>query len=124
MSTVRFERGNTPPLTEAEQQALREYGPATEDKIDYSDTPQLDDDFWENAVRGQFYRPVKKQLSLRIDADVIAWLKEGGPGWQTRLNAYLRREMLRDRREAVQASVADQPAPSPATQSEPAAADA
>lgn len=122
MSTVRFERGNPPPLTEAEQKALREHGPITDDKIDYSDIPQLDDDFWDNAVRGQFYRPVKKQLSLRIDADVIAWLKEGGPGWQTRLNAYLRREMIRDLRRAAQGPVTSQPAP--ADQKEPAASDA
>lgn len=101
MSTVKFKRGEQPPpLSDAERAALQEHGPATVDNIDYSDIPQLDHRFSKNAIPNPFYRPVKKQLSLRIDADVIAWLKEGGPGWQTRLNACLRREMVRERQAA------------------------
>lgn len=45
--------------------------------------------------RGRFYRPVKRPVTLRLDADVIAWLKKDGPGYQTRANRILRTEMLR-----------------------------
>src|SRR5437588_3227582 len=51
-----------------------------DDKIDYSDIPPLTERFWENAVRNPFYRPVKQQLTLRLDADVIAWLRRPGVG--------------------------------------------
>ena len=44
---------------------------ALDDDIDYSDAPQID---WSNAVRGKFYRPIKKSVTLRLDADVLAWL--------------------------------------------------
>jgi uncharacterized protein (DUF4415 family) len=47
-------------------------------------------------VRGKFYRPLKTQASVRIDADVMEWLKRPGKGYQTRLNAILREAMLRD----------------------------
>jgi uncharacterized protein (DUF4415 family) len=67
-----------------------------DDKIDYSEIPPLTEMFWENAVRNPFYRPVKQQLTVRLDADVIAWLRRQGEGYQTRLNALLRTAMLRD----------------------------
>ena len=50
---------------------------------------------WENAIRGKFYRPVKKSVSLRIDADVLNWFKLQGKGYQTRINQTLREAMLR-----------------------------
>ena len=43
--------------------------------------------------RGRFYRPVKRQITARLDADVLAWLKAEGKGYQTRMNTILRREM-------------------------------
>ena len=49
---------------------------------------------WTNAVRGRFYRPVKQAVSLRLDADVLAWLKKDGDGYQTRVNQMLRERML------------------------------
>ncbi|PWC11978.1 cytoplasmic protein [Brenneria roseae subsp. americana] len=61
--------------------------------IDYSDAPELPDAVWNNAVRGKFYKPVKVQKTVRIDADVLNWLESEGPGYQTRLNNILRREM-------------------------------
>ncbi|HGC2508430.1 TPA: BrnA antitoxin family protein, partial [Escherichia coli] len=42
------------------------------------------------------YRPLKTQASVRIDADVMEWLKRPSKGYQTRLNAILREAMLRD----------------------------
>jgi uncharacterized protein (DUF4415 family) len=59
--------------------------------IDTTDiTPELD---WSKAVVGKFYRPIKKPLTIRIDADVLAWLKGQGSGYQTRINALLRSAM-------------------------------
>jgi uncharacterized protein (DUF4415 family) len=47
-------------------------------------------------VRNPFYRPVKQQLTVRLDADVIARLRDQGKGYQTRLNRVLREAMLAD----------------------------
>ena len=63
-------------------------------EIDTSDIPELTEQFWQNAVRNPFYRPVKKQLTLRLDADIITWLRRQGKGYQTRANALLREAML------------------------------
>lgn len=65
--------------------------------IDTSDIPELDETFWQNAERGRFYRPVKQSTTVRIDADVLHWLKMGGRGYQTRINAILRAAMMRER---------------------------
>jgi uncharacterized protein (DUF4415 family) len=65
-------------------------------QIDYSDIPETTDELWSDAVRGKFYRPLKTQASVRIDADVMEWLKRPGKGYQTRLNAILREAMLRE----------------------------
>ena len=63
--------------------------------IDFSDIPATTADDWQAAVRGKFYRPVKQQLTVRIDADVIDWLKQQGAGYQSRLNTILREAMLK-----------------------------
>jgi uncharacterized protein (DUF4415 family) len=62
--------------------------------IDTSETRVLPPEAWANAVVGKFYRPVKQPIALRLDADVIAWAKSGGKGYQSRINEVLRREML------------------------------
>jgi len=67
-----------------------------DDAIDTSDIPELTEKFWQNAVGNPFYRPVKRQLTLRLDADIIAWLRRQGRGYQTRANALLRDAMLGD----------------------------
>jgi len=56
--------------------------------IDYSDIPPLSDEFFEKATAP--WPPVKKQLTIRLDADVLAWLKGHGRGYQTRINRILR----------------------------------
>jgi uncharacterized protein (DUF4415 family) len=60
-------------------------------QIDKSDVPELAD--WSGAVVGRFYRPVKQPVTIRIDADVLAWLKSKGKGYQTRINRLLRAAM-------------------------------
>lgn len=64
-----------------------------DEDIDLTDIRPLDD--WSKAVIGKFYRPVKKSLTIRIDADVLAWLRGQGKGYQTRINALLREAMGR-----------------------------
>ena len=59
-----------------------------EEAIDTSDMPEVTD--WSDAVRGKYYRPVKKPYSLRLDVDVVDWFKSEGDGYQTRINAVLR----------------------------------
>jgi len=60
-------------------------------EIDTTDIPPISD--WSKAVVGKFYRPIKKPLTIRLDADVLAWLKGSGRGYQTRINALLRSAM-------------------------------
>ena len=50
---------------------------------------------WDGAVRGRFYRPVKKAISLRLDADVLAWFKTRGEKYQSKINEVLREYMRR-----------------------------
>ena len=85
----------TPPaLTDAQREHLAELAAMPDETIDTSDIPELSDEAWSAGVRGRFYRPVKQQITARVDADVLDWLKSQGRGYQGRLNAILRREML------------------------------
>ena len=65
-----------------------------EHEIDLSDLPATSAKEWQGAARGQFYRPTKQQLTVRIDSDVLAWLKAEGKGYQSRLNEILRAAMV------------------------------
>ncbi len=65
-----------------------------ESAIDFSDLPATSAKDWKDAERGRFYRPIKQQLTVRVDADVLAWLKSQGGGYQSRLNDILRNAML------------------------------
>jgi uncharacterized protein (DUF4415 family) len=58
------------------------------------EAPTLPPEMWESAVIGKFYRPLKTAVSVRIDDDVLAWLKSQGDGHLTRINEILRRAML------------------------------
>ena len=64
----------------------------SDDDIDFSDIPEVTD--WTGWKRGKFYRPVKQQVTLRLDADLVHWFKAkngGARGYQTQINAALRR---------------------------------
>jgi uncharacterized protein (DUF4415 family) len=63
--------------------------------IDYSDAPALSDEQLAQMVRVRKFRPVKEAVSIRIDSDVLAWLRSGGQGYQTKINQALRDEMNR-----------------------------
>ncbi|BAS37385.1 hypothetical protein SB5531_04265 [Klebsiella variicola] len=96
MSMVKHKRDNPVALTAERDAELKALAKKTDDEIDYSDIPTTEDEQWSDAVRGKFYRPLKTQASVRIDADVMEWLKRPGKGYQTRLNAILREAMIRD----------------------------
>jgi uncharacterized protein (DUF4415 family) len=75
-------------LTPLQKRELKNLSAMTDKDIDLSDIPeQLD---WSDAKRGLFYRPIKQQLTLRLDADLIHWFKKNGTGYQTRINKALR----------------------------------
>ena len=97
--TVRhkFDPSNPPQLTTAQKAELAALEAASDSDIDYSEIPELTEKFWKNAVRNPYYRPVKKQLTLRLDADVVAWFKRraGGRGYQTGINRALREHIER-----------------------------
>ena len=80
---------------DAEIKRLLAKGTVPDEQLDLSDIPEITD--WSHVVRhGQFYRPVKQQTSVRLDADVLAWLKGQGKGYQTRMNKILRDAMLKE----------------------------
>ncbi len=82
---------NPNPLTPAQTAELKASATLPDDQINTRDIPeQLD---WGDAKRGVFFRPIKKQLTLRLDADVIDWFKthaRDGEGYQTDINRALR----------------------------------
>lgn len=84
--TIRYRLNpdNPPPLTKKQTAALEELDRLPDSDIDLSDIPE----------HTTFYKPIKKQTTVRIDADILAWLKTYGKGYQTKLNAILRQEML------------------------------
>ena len=88
-----------PKLTEAQLENLKSLAERPDDEIDYSDIPEITD--FSGFEVGKFYRPVKEAVTVRLDADVVHWLKRDGKGYQTRLNAILRREMERSGRKAT-----------------------
>jgi len=66
-----------------------------DEDIDLSDMPEVLD--WSKAEMGKFYRPPKKAMTMRLDADVLEWLKGYGKGYQMRVNMLLRHAMTSSR---------------------------
>jgi len=86
-----MKKGGPRPLTPQEEAELAALAKLPEATIDTSDAPEIRD--WSGARRGLFYRPIKQQLTLRLDADLIAWFRKHatkGEGYQTRINRVLR----------------------------------
>jgi uncharacterized protein (DUF4415 family) len=83
-------------LSAKQRAELKALQAMTDSAIDYDDIPQAALEAWQGAVVARFYKPIKQQLTLRVDADVIAWLKAQGRGYQTRINDLLRQAMLKD----------------------------
>ncbi|SIT68419.1 Uncharacterized conserved protein, DUF4415 family [Ectothiorhodosinus mongolicus] len=75
-------------ITKQQADELRALMDKSEDDIDTKEQPEITD--WTGAERGKFYRPIKQQVTLRLDADLLAWFKSRGSHYQTRINAALR----------------------------------
>jgi uncharacterized protein (DUF4415 family) len=95
---VSYTRETLPPRTPEDDARLKALFERPDSEIDFSDIPEWTAEDFKNAVRGKYYRPVKAQVTTKLDADVIDWLKSGGKGYQTRMNAILRRAMLESRK--------------------------
>ena len=81
-------------MTETQRQRLERLAAQPEGTIDTSDIPEVTD--WSGAVRGGLYRPRKEAVTIRVDADVLAWFRshaEGGRGYQTEINRILRQHV-------------------------------
>ncbi len=81
------------------EEELESLAKMPDEEIDFSDIPAVTD--WSKAVVGRFYRPVKETVTIRLDADVLDWLKQGGKGYQTRVNKILRAVMEQQRKKAA-----------------------
>src|SRR5262249_57039909 len=82
----------------SQKRAVRGIGVERDEVIDIDDAPAVLD--WSGAEMGKFYRQMKKPVTMRLDSDVIAWLKADGRGYQTKANWLLRNAMLHFTKEA------------------------
>ena len=95
-----MKKGRSKPLTREQQAELDALDALPEEQIDTREVPEVRD--WSGARRGVLYRPVKRQITLRIDADVIEWFRSRRPkgeGYQTNINRALREYVEQHRRE-------------------------
>ena len=91
-----MKKANANRLTEDQAAEIRALKESPDEQIDTTDIPEILD--WSEAKRGVFYRPRKQQITLRLDADVVAWFKQrarGGRGYQTDINRALRNHAQR-----------------------------
>ena len=96
--TVKFTLDATknPTLTNAQKAELKALSNMPDADIDFSDISMSPSEIWKNAVSNPLYRPTKTSTTVRVDTDVLTWLKSKGKGYQTRINEILRDEMLRE----------------------------
>lgn len=79
-------------LTKEQQRQIAIIAAKKDAAIDLTEMPQVTD--WSGAEMGKFYRPPKKPVTMRLDTDVVEWLKSYGRGYQTRVNHLLRHAMV------------------------------
>jgi uncharacterized protein (DUF4415 family) len=94
-----MKKGNSSKLSAKQRAEIAALAKLPDNRIDTSDIPEVRD--WSGAKRGLFYRPVKQQLTLRIDVDVVGWFKSHAPkgeGYQTNMNRALREYVLQHQR--------------------------
>ena len=92
MNGERMKKMTSERLTGKQKAELEALAALPEDQINTDDIPEATGD-WSGAKRGVFYRPIKQQITLRLDADLIDWFKthqEQGEGYQTSINRALR----------------------------------
>ena len=79
-------------LADKQRRELERVARMPDSQIDYSDAPEVEPPPGHVEV-GRFYRPIKQLISLRVDADVLAWFRARGKRYQTYMNEVLRQEM-------------------------------
>jgi len=95
---MKRERGFSP-IDEEAKKRIAELAALPESEIDTSDIPEWTDaDFAQAVPFHSLFKPRKEQITARIDADVLAWLKSHGKGYQTLMNELLRKEMMEERK--------------------------
>ena len=73
---------------------LKRLDDLTDAEIDFSDIPEITPEMFARGVVRRGLQPItKRQLTLRLDSDVIDWFKKQGQGYQTKMNALLRAYM-------------------------------
>jgi uncharacterized protein (DUF4415 family) len=84
------------PLTDNELRQLEALEALPDDAIDTSDIPEISDETWARAQRGALYRPLKQSVTIRLDADILAWFRQQaeGRGYQTEINSVLRQHVM------------------------------
>jgi uncharacterized protein (DUF4415 family) len=95
MKTVKYSDEYLPQVSEKDWMELRDRaGSIADGGIDYSDAPAVTDfsafKRWDDP---SLYKPVKRDVHIKLDADILVWLKSAGKGYQTRINAILRKAM-------------------------------
>lgn len=83
-------------LSAKKRKGLQKFAAKPDREIDFSDIPEIRE-IPSDALIGRFYRPKKASVTIRLDVDVVAWLKATGTGYQTRINTYLRDLMQQSR---------------------------
>ena len=97
---MKRERGFSP-MDEEAKKRIAALAALPDSEIDTSDIPEwTEEDFARAVPFHSLFKPRKEQITARIDADVLAWLKSHGKGYQTLLNELLREDMLEERKKA------------------------
>ena len=101
MGNTSYTPPRRPPMSAQERKRALELSEAHEGDIDFSDIPKTTPQMWEGAVRGRFYRPVKAQVTLRLDANILDWFKRHTPkGYQTDINRVLSEYVAKQQKKA------------------------
>lgn len=91
MGIVSYTLETLPPVSKED---LDRAAAIKDEDIDYSDIPKITDfSGFRPWYERKMFKPVKVAVTCKLDADIVAWLKQGGKGYQTRLNAILRQAM-------------------------------
>jgi uncharacterized protein (DUF4415 family) len=96
MATIKHTSKPGSPLSRRVKANLKAIAEIPDTHIDTSDIPELTAKDFARAMSNPYYRPVKKSINARLDADILAWLQSKGKGYQTRMNQLLRQAMLQE----------------------------
>lgn len=96
MKKARFDPKNPPPLSPAERRRLARLDETADEDVDTEDIPEVEPEDRIFLRPGRLYRPVKQPITIRLDADVLAWFKQNTEGsYQAEINRVLREHVAR-----------------------------